>query len=77
MIDNRISEIRLKHALQLLGVEHPRYMLVDVDTGEDLREAKDFEVKHVFHTANFSGTSMLGPRKVTLRKLSAGGVFHG
>ena len=59
---------RLKHTLQLLGVERRRYVLVDADTGENVREAEDFEVEHVRRTATFSGIAMLGPRRVTLRK---------
>ena len=63
--------IRLEHTRQLLGVGRPHYMLVDANTGEDVRKAKDFEVEHVRRTATFSGVSMLGPRRVTLRKLTS------
>jgi hypothetical protein len=44
-------------------------MLVDAVTGKDMREAQDFEVKYIIRNANFSGAAMLGPCRVTLRKL--------
>lgn len=55
--------------LQRLGVERPRYMLVDVATGKDMREAREAEVEHVRRTANFSGTALLGSQAVTIRKI--------
>lgn len=52
-----------------LGLEPPRYMLVNAVTGADMREAQDFEVEHIRRTANFSGVASLGPHAVTMRKL--------
>lgn len=61
---------RWDRARKLLNIEPPRYMLVDADTGRDMREAQDFEVEHVRRNANFSGVSMLGFCRVTIRKLT-------
>ena len=55
----------------LLGLEPPRYMLVDASTGTDMREAQDSEVEHIRRTANFSGIASLGARAVTMRKLGS------
>jgi hypothetical protein len=60
----------LASALQLLGVEPPRYMLVDADTSMDIREAQTSEVEYVRRNANFSGVAMLKSCRVTLRKLT-------
>ena len=59
----------LDRALQLLNVKARRLMIVDATTGKDMREAQNFEIEHVFRTANFSGVAVLESCKVTLRRI--------
>ena len=57
----------LDRALQLLNVKARRLMIVDATTGKDMREAQNFEIEHVFRTANFSGVARLESCMVTIR----------
>ena len=68
----RKHKVRFARALRLLGVERPRYMIVDAVTGEDLREAHGPEVEHIRRNANFSGVARLGTRMITIRRIEHG-----
>lgn len=61
----------LEVVLDLLGVDEPRYWIVDTETDANLREATAAEADEIRRGANFSGVATIllegEPRFVTLR----------